>query len=74
MPKRKKSEEPTGPGIDDQLKQAVVDCDLTNYRLAKRAGLPLDKVGRFLAGSDIRLSTAAKIARVLGLELKPKEA
>lgn len=60
------------PGIDEQLRTAIVDSGLTAYMVAKRAGTTPGVVGRFVSGErDIRLATAAKIAKVLGLELKP---
>ena len=59
--------------IVDQLKDAIRKSDRTHYAIAKRAGITTDMVDRFMTGRDIRISTAAKIAKALGLELKPKE-
>jgi len=56
--------------IVDQLKSAIRDSGKTDYRIAKDAGIGPEQVGRFLAGSDIRISTAAKICAALGLQLK----
>lgn len=55
--------------IDEALRQAVRKCGRTPYSVGTAAGLESDIVGRFLRGRDIRISTAAKIADVLGLEL-----
>lgn len=59
--------------IVDQLQAAVSKSGETHYRIAKRAGITPDMVDRFMDGRDIRISTAAKIAEALGLELRPKE-
>lgn len=58
--------------IVDQLRSAIRDSGKTEYRIAKDAGIGPEQVGRFLAGSDIRISTAAKICTVLGLELRER--
>jgi len=58
--------------IIEQLKQAIRESGKTDYRIAKDAGVGPEQVGRFLAGSDIRISTAAKICATLDLELSLK--
>ena len=55
--------------IADQLKKAIRESGKTEYRIAKDAGIGPEQVGRFLAGSDIRISTAAKVCLALGFEL-----
>ena len=55
----------------DVLRRAIRDSGLTSYRIAKDAGTTPDQVDRFLAGRDLRVSTAGRIAAALGLELKP---
>jgi hypothetical protein len=61
------------PSIADQLRQAIRESGLTHYRIAKEAGIPKpDPIARFVSGErDLRLESAAKIARALGLELRP---
>ena len=60
--------------LDDQLRDAVRKSGLTSYRIAKDAGIFPDQIDKFLRGADIRVSTAARIARVLGVELlRPKK-
>ena len=66
MAKRRKT-------IVDQLKNAIRQSGETHYRIAKRAGITTDMVDRFVGGRDIRISTAAKIAEALGVELRPKD-
>jgi predicted transcriptional regulator len=57
--------------IDEQLRAAIINDGRTPYELAKLAAIEPDIVYRFLAEKDIRLATAAKLAEVIGLTLKP---
>ena len=50
------------PNIEAELKAAIVASPDSHYRVAKRAGISVDIVGRFLNGRDIQISTAAKLA------------
>ena len=63
--------------ISDQLRAAVgarIRRGWTVYRVAKEAGITPAMLSRFLKeGLDLRLSTAAKLATALGLELRPKK-
>jgi transcriptional regulator with XRE-family HTH domain len=63
--------------ISDQLRAAVearIERGWTVYRVAKEAGITPAMLSRFLKdGLDLRLSTAAKLAAALGLELRPKK-
>jgi transcriptional regulator with XRE-family HTH domain len=63
--------------ISDQLREAVearIERGWTVYRVAKEAGITPAMLSRFLKdGLDLRLSTAAKLATVLELELRPKK-
>jgi len=59
--------------ISDALRRAIERSDLTCYAIAKQAGLRPEVVTRFAnEGRDIRLTTAAKLASVLGLQLNTK--
>lgn len=60
-------------GIDDVLRQAMLEDGRTVYELAKQAVIEPDILYRFRDGSDLRLATAAKLAHVLGLELRTKK-
>lgn len=60
-------------GIDETLRQAMLEDGRTVYELAKQTMLEPDILYRFRDGSDLRLATAAKLAEVLGLELRPKK-
>ena len=47
----------------DVLRRAIRDSGLTSYRIAKDAGTTPDQVDRFLAGRDLRVSTAGRDGR-----------
>lgn len=65
-------------GIDFSLRQAIKASGLTHYRLGQEAGVAPSQIDRFMLPADdprhrdLRLETAAKIASVLGLELRPR--
>ena len=62
---------PTSPdSLSEALKQAIRNSDLTEYQIAKAAGVSQIVVSRFVAGErDIRMATADKLAVALGLKL-----
>lgn len=72
MAKRKKRQQKPRT-MADVLREACRESGLTHYRIGKDAGIGPEMVTRFIVGRDIRISTAGKIADVLGLELKPKQ-
>jgi len=56
--------------IAEQLRDALSKSELTGYSLGKSAGVDAGQISRFISGErDLTLSTAAKLAAVLGLEL-----
>jgi hypothetical protein len=57
--------------IEQALRDALEADGRTVYELAKATQTETDIWYRFKAGKTIRLDTAAKLAAVLGLELKP---
>ncbi len=58
----------------DALRSAILKSDRTISGIAVDAHISPGLVSRFIsAGRDLRLSTAAKIANVLGLELTRRE-
>jgi hypothetical protein len=59
--------------LGDSLRAAARKSGRTPYAIAKEAGTTPEVVSRFLRGADIRISTAGKIADVLGLELTQRE-
>lgn len=55
-------------GLAEQLRAAIIGSGLTHYRIAKDAGIKPDILDRFVSGErDVRLQTAEKIGRVLGI-------
>jgi len=62
--------EPLGDSLSEALKQAVRESEMSEYQIAKRAGISQIMISRFLSGErDIRLATADKLACALGLKL-----
>jgi plasmid maintenance system antidote protein VapI len=60
-------------GIDEQLRQAILDKGEPVYLLANAAGVAHPVLYRFMNGErDLTMRTAAKLCRHLGLELGPK--
>ena len=61
--------------IDMALRQAIRKSGLTHYALAKAAGVQASQLDRFMMPADdprhrdLRLTTAASVAAVLGLRL-----
>jgi len=61
---------PDQGSIVDQLRQAMLDSGLTQYRIAKDTGVPQPVVNRFISGErGITLETAAKLCDYLRLRL-----
>ena len=57
--------------MSDTLKQAAKESGFTDYRISKMTGVHASVIGRFLKGErGISLTTAGKIAEVVGLELR----
>ena len=63
--------------IEDQLRAAIRNSDVTRYRLAKLSGVSEGQLSRFVMDKGdprhrtLTLPSAARIAEVLGLELRP---
>ena len=57
----------------DILRRAITKSGLSGAELGRLTGVPQQTVSDFMAGKDIRLATANKLARYLGLELRPKK-
>jgi len=58
--------------IEQQLQAAIKRDGRTLYELQKASGVDRGVLSRFIAGErTITLRTAGRIAKVLGLELKP---
>jgi transcriptional regulator with XRE-family HTH domain len=60
--------------IEKQLKQAIMKSKMTRYRIAKKSGLTESQLSYFVNNQrTLTLPAAAKLAKVLELELKPKK-
>lgn len=58
--------------IERQLRRAIVGADVSRYRLGKLAGVSHAVLSLFVNKKrTLTLTTAAKLARRLGLELAP---
>lgn len=56
--------------IEQQLRQAILDSDLSRYELAKRTGVSQATLSLFVHGHrSVTMGLAAKLAAELGLEL-----
>ena len=60
-------------GIESQLRQAILDSGLSRYQISKLSGVDKSQLSYFVHGKrSLTLTSAEKIAEVLGLELKSK--
>ena len=60
--------------IEIQLREAIVGSAMSQYRIAKCSGVTKAQLSLFVNGKrSLTLTSAAKIARVLDLELRPAE-
>jgi len=58
--------------IERQLLEAIVNSSMSQYEIAKRSGVTKSQLSLFVNGKrSLTLTSAAKIARVLDLELRP---
>ncbi|NIP22277.1 MAG: helix-turn-helix domain-containing protein [Phycisphaerae bacterium] len=56
------------------MKQALIESKVSRYRIAKESGLTESQLSYFVNGKrTLTLPTAAKLAKVLGLELVEKK-
>lgn len=61
-----------GKDIEVQLREAIVGSEMSCYEIAKRTGMVNSQLSLFINGHrSLTLTSAAKVARVLGLELRP---
>ena len=59
--------------IERQLRQAIENGPLSRYEIAKRSGVSQAQLSRFVNGSrTLTLTSAAQVAKVLGLHLVQK--
>jgi plasmid maintenance system antidote protein VapI len=59
--------------IETQLRQAIINSELSRYRLSQMTGVPESVLCTFVNGKrSITMTTAAKLAKALELELRSK--
>ena len=56
------------------IRAAITASGKTNYALGKESGVAHQRIAAFMAGTDIRLETAKRLAHALGLTLRRKSA
>ena len=63
------------PDIEKQLRKAILDSkEMTRYRISKLTGVSETILSHFVNNKrSVTMTTAAKIAKVLDLELKPRQ-
>lgn len=59
--------------LADSLRDAIRKSGISATALAEETGVPQPTITRFLAGADMKLETAGRLAAYLGMELKPKK-
>ena len=65
---------PRSKDIEEQLRQAILQSDLSRYRLSKLTGVDHAVLSNFVNQKrSLTMTTAAKLAKALGLELRPKK-
>ncbi len=55
----------------ETIRQAILDSGQSAHQIAAATGIPQPTISRFIAGADMRLATADKLAVHLGLALLP---
>lgn len=67
----KKASTKQASNLVDDLRTAILNSDLSRYEIARRADVSESALSYFVNGQrSITLDTAAKVANVLGLQLK----
>jgi plasmid maintenance system antidote protein VapI len=60
--------------IEQKLRKAIVRSKMSRYRISQLSGVGEAQLSLFVNGKrTLTLTSAAKVAKVLGLELKPKK-
>jgi len=63
---------PMSKELADTLRDAINRSGESANAISRATGVPQPTITRFLAGADMKLSTAARLAAYLGFELRPK--
>lgn len=63
-----------GNDIEEQLRQAIINSGITRYRLSKLTGVDDAILCNFVNRKrSLTMTTAAKLAKALGLGLRPEK-
>lgn len=66
----KKSKKQSLPAISDQVRQAVVDCGLTQYAISERTGISKSTLCRFVKGErGLPMNTLDTLGAFLRIEI-----
>lgn len=66
----KNGEVPEAMDFAEMLRQAIRDSQISQYQLAKTAGVPQPAISVFMNGGDLRLKTFNRLAYFMGFELR----
>lgn len=58
--------------FSDQVREAIGNCGLSRYRIAKETGVPESALSRFMSGESMQMRTLDQIADLLGLQIVVK--
>ena len=65
---------PSKKDIEEQLRQAIIKSSISRYRLSQLTGVDNAVLSNFVNRKrSITMTTAAKLAKALNLELRPKK-
>ncbi len=65
---------PKSKDIEEQLRQAILQSEFSRYRLSKLTGVDHAVLSNFVNRKrSVTMTTAAKLAKALNLELRPKK-
>ena len=60
--------------IEEQLRQAILNSGMSRYRLSQLTGVSSAVLSNFVNGHrSLTMTTASKLAKELGLSLKPEK-
>ena len=60
--------------IEKKLRDAIIESKMSRYKISQLSGIGEAQLSLFVNGKrTLTLTSAAKVAKVLGLELNPKK-
>jgi len=60
--------------IEQKLREAIIKSKMSRYKISQLSGVGEAQLSLFVNGKrTLTLTSAAKVAKALGLELKPKK-